>query len=66
MSRSNIVNINPHPLTRYGIEYCYKLTASDGITTVIVNGTFAGTCMPRKSNTYCNTIIINKIIDCMY
>ena len=66
MSRSNIVNINPHPLTRYGIEYCYKHTASDGTTTVIVIGTFAGTCMPRKSNTYSSTVIINKIIDCMY
>ena len=61
MSRSDIVNINPHPLTRYGIEYCYKLTASDGTTTVIVNGTFAGTCMPTVM-----LLIINKIIDCMY
>ena len=51
MPRSDIVNIGLHPLIEYGVEYCYQLTASDGITTVVVNGTFAGTCMPKKLNT---------------
>ena len=41
---SDTVNIDLHPSTRHGTEYCYQLTVSDGMTTVIVSGTFAGTC----------------------
>ena len=39
---SDTVNINLHPSTKYEIEYCYHLIASDGISTVFINGTFAG------------------------
>ena len=43
---SDTMNIDLHPSTRHGTEYCYQLTASDGMTTVVVSGTFAGTCCP--------------------
>ena len=52
---SDTVNIGLHLSTRYGTEYCYQLTASDGITTVVVSGIFAGTCCP------CDTVCLENL-----
>ena len=40
---SDTVHVHLHPSSYdHGVVYCYHLTASDGINTIKVNGTFAG------------------------
>ena len=39
---SDTVHVHLHPSIYYGVVYCYRLTASYGINTVVVTGTFTG------------------------
>ena len=41
-STSDTVHIHLHPSSYHGAVYCYRLTASDGINTVVETGTFTG------------------------
>ena len=43
---SDTVHIHLQPLSHHNSEHCYHLTASDGIQTVAVVGTFTGRLVP--------------------